>query len=59
LTTYCTYGPISDAGEVFVKVIYDHRVMDGRCVARCLEDLEDVLHTEILAELRSLRRGAA
>jgi hypothetical protein len=53
-TSLFTFGPISPSGEVVVKVIYDHRVMDGRCVARCLSDLEKVLHTEILAELRSL-----
>ena len=30
LTTYFTYGPIGDDGRVTLKVIYDHRVMDGR-----------------------------
>ena len=33
LTTYLTFGPISASGEVNVKIIYDHRVMDGRTVA--------------------------
>jgi hypothetical protein len=54
LTTYLTFGPISPQGEVNVKIIYDHRVMDGRCVARCLNDLEEVLNTRILNELRTM-----
>jgi hypothetical protein len=53
LTTYLTYGPISPQGEVTAKIIYDHRVMDGRTVARCLHDLEQVLNTEILGELHA------
>ena len=57
LTTYLTFGPISPQGEVNVKIIYDHRVMDGRCVARCLNDLEETLNTRILAELKSMIPG--
>jgi hypothetical protein len=53
LTTYLTYGPISERGEVTVKIIYDHRVMDGRGVARALNDLEDVLNTTMVDELRA------
>jgi hypothetical protein len=56
-TTLFTFGPIAPSGEVVVKVIYDHRVMDGRCVARCLNALEKVLHTEVLIELRTLARS--
>jgi hypothetical protein len=52
LTTYFTYGPIAASGEVTVKIIYDHRVLDGRTVARCLMDLEDVLDGVIGKELR-------
>lgn len=51
LTTYFTFGPISPEGKVTVKIIYDHRVMDGRGVANCLQTLEDVLHTTLLDEL--------
>jgi hypothetical protein len=54
LTTYLTYGPISAHGDVNVKLIYDHRVMDGRTVARALVTLEEVLNGEILGELREL-----
>jgi hypothetical protein len=57
LTTYLTFGPISAAGEVNVKIIYDHRVMDGRTVARCLNDLEEMLNTRILEELTAMIPG--
>jgi hypothetical protein len=54
LTTTLTYGPIDPAtGQVTVKLIYDHRVLDGAYVARRLADIEDVLHGAILAELRN------
>lgn len=58
LTTYLTFGPISPAGEVVVKVVYDHRVMDGRHVARALQALETTLNTDIVAELRAARTTA-
>jgi hypothetical protein len=51
LTTYATFGPISPTGAVTAKIIYDHRVMDGRTVARALVDLEAVLGNEIVNEL--------
>jgi hypothetical protein len=52
LTTYLTFGPISPDGRVVAKIIYDHRVMDGRTVARCLIDLEQVLREDMVKELR-------
>ncbi|WP_337173246.1 hypothetical protein [Paludisphaera sp.] len=52
LTTTLTYGPIDpEAGRVVVKLIYDHRVLDGAFVARRLRDIEDALHGPILREL--------
>jgi hypothetical protein len=59
LTTYFTFGRISPAGAVEAKLIYDHRVMDGGTVARCLNTLDEVLHTDVLAELRQQQRRAA
>ncbi len=54
LTTTLTYGPIDPAtGQVTVKLIYDHRVLDGAYVARRLRDIEEVLNGAVLAELRS------
>jgi hypothetical protein len=55
LTTTLNYGVIGADGGVDVRVIYDHRVMDGATLARALADLERVLTCEILAELRYLR----
>jgi pyruvate/2-oxoglutarate dehydrogenase complex dihydrolipoamide acyltransferase (E2) component len=58
LTTYFTFGPVSPEGVVTLKIIYDHRVMDGRHVARALVDLERVMNGEILQELKGLRSAA-
>ena len=52
LTTTLTFGPIDAWGKVLVKIIYDHRVLDGAYVARRLVDLEETLQGMILEELR-------
>jgi hypothetical protein len=52
LTTTLTYGPISPSGQVIVKLIYDHRVLDGAYIARRLQDIETTLTGPILDELR-------
>jgi hypothetical protein len=52
LTTTLTFGPIDAWGKVTVKIIYDHRVLDGAYVARRLVDLEQTLNGAILEELR-------
>jgi hypothetical protein len=54
LTTYFCFGPISDTGKVTLKIIYDHRIMDGRHVARALTDMERILNATILEELRGM-----
>ena len=51
LTTYFTFGPIQKNGDVVARIIYDHRVMDGRDVARCLGDLDEILSKTIVQEL--------
>jgi len=58
LTTLLTFGPISATGEVVVKIIYDHRVLDGANVARFLAELEQTLGSEILSELGSMASSA-
>jgi hypothetical protein len=55
LTTTLNYGVIDTDGLVDVRIIYDHRVLDGATIARALEELERVLKCEILTELRRLR----
>jgi len=53
----CTlnYGVIDERGDVEVRIIYDHRVLDGATVARVLADLEQVLNGAIVNELGYLR----
>lgn len=51
LTTLLTYGPISSRGRVSVRLIYDHRVLDGSTVARALARMEAILNGPILEEL--------
>jgi hypothetical protein len=62
LTSTLNYGVIQPDGAVSVRIVYDHRVMDGATVARALVCLESVLNGEILAELeeeaKALRRAA-
>jgi hypothetical protein len=52
LTSVLNYGVIDANGSVDVRLVYDHRVLDGATVARSLEEMERVLKCEILAELR-------
>jgi hypothetical protein len=59
LTTTMTYGPIDRSGKVTVKLIYDHRVLDGAYIARRLQEIEETLHTTILEELRRDKVAAA
>jgi hypothetical protein len=53
LTATLTFGPIDADGRVSVKLIYDHRVLDGAYVARRLSDIEDALRGPVLGELRA------
>jgi hypothetical protein len=54
LTTTLNYGVIEQDGSVDVRIIYDHRTLDGGTVARALADMERFLLHEIVAELRYL-----
>jgi hypothetical protein len=62
LSTSLTYGPVDAHGQVEVAILFDHRVADGATLARVLQELEQALTTEILAELQQLaalqRRGS-
>jgi hypothetical protein len=59
VTSNFTVGPIDSAGRATARIVYDHRVMDGRDVARALVDIEATLNGEVLAELRALRAKEA
>lgn len=54
LTSNMTYGPLNEDGRCRVTISYDHRLMDGHVVASALHDLEQMLHTQIVDELRHL-----
>jgi len=54
LTTLLNYGVMSSDGVLDVRIIYDHRVMNGVTVARALLRLEEILNSVILDEVRSL-----
>lgn len=55
LTTTVTYGVFEPDGRVTVRLIFDHRVMDGALPSRALAELEEVLNGEILEELQRMR----
>jgi hypothetical protein len=59
LTTFLNYGWIGDDGSVDVRILYDHRVMDGANVARALQRLETILNTAVADELKGYDREAS
>jgi hypothetical protein len=56
LTATVNYGVIANDGTVDVRIVYDHRVLDGATVARALARMEQVLYTTICSELLELQR---
>lgn len=58
LTTLFNYGPIDTDGRVNVRIMYDHRVMDGATVARALERFETILNGPIADEVAALAEPA-
>jgi hypothetical protein len=59
LTSTLTYGIFAADGSIEVRLVFDHRVLDGVEPACALQDLERTLNGPILAELRSLQTRAA
>lgn len=57
LTAVLNYGIIDAHGNVPVRIMYDHRVLDGSMVARTLARVEEKLNGPVLAELRALPRA--
>jgi hypothetical protein len=57
-TTLLNYGPITADGKVNVRVIYDHRTLDGATVAQALACLENKLSVAILEELVHMGGGS-
>lgn len=61
LSSVFTFGPVGPDGSVLLRLVFDHRVMDGAPAARALVETEAALRGEVLAELRALapaRRAA-
>ncbi len=61
-TTTIHYGAVDSRGQVTMRLTFDHRVIDGSGVSSALNEMETMLHTEILAEVTGLapaRRLAA
>ncbi len=59
LTTLLNYGVMSDDGVLDVRIIYDHRVMDGATVARALARLEEILNSAIKDEVAGMADAPA
>jgi len=56
---FLTYGMIGADHRCPVRLMFDHRVVDGVPVARALVRLEAVLNTTIIEELRTMGAAAA
>lgn len=50
-TSLLNFGTIEADGQVDLRLIYDHRVLDGASVARALKRLEEVLNDQIAGDL--------
>jgi hypothetical protein len=58
-TSMLHYGLFTEAGDLDVRLTWDHRVTDGAVAARILVELERTLQGNILAELTRMRRAGA
>lgn len=56
-TIMLNYGPIDRAGGVDVRMIYDHRTLDGGTVGRALARLEETLNGVVAEELMGLSKA--
>ncbi|GGG17279.1 hypothetical protein GCM10010924_52920 [Rhizobium wenxiniae] len=54
LTTLLNWGPIEEDGTISVRILYDHRVMDGATVARALARFEAILNDDVASEVKQL-----
>jgi hypothetical protein len=57
LTSVFTFGPVKPDGSLLLRLMFDHRVLDGVAAARGLAETENALRTVVLGELRSLAGG--
>lgn len=54
LTTTIHYGRFDEAGNLPLRITFDHHVLDAAVVARAMVELEGILKNEILTELREM-----
>ena len=54
VATTINYGPFDAEHRLDVRLHFDHRVYDGMTAARALAEIEEVLETEIAAELQKM-----
>lgn len=59
ITSSLHYGSLESDGTLPMRWTFDHRVLDGAVVARALVEMENVLLTEVLAEISSPAHAAA
>ena len=59
LTASLHYGLLDEAGNLDVRLTFDHRVLDGATAARTLVELEGTLLGAICTELQGMRRALA
>jgi hypothetical protein len=59
LTSMLHFGLFTDAGEIDMRLTWDHRVLDGAVAARILVEVEKALRGEILTELNQMREPTA
>jgi hypothetical protein len=57
LTSMLHYGLFDDAGQLDVRLTFDHRVMDGADATRVLVAVEQTLQDDLLAELLQMRQA--
>jgi hypothetical protein len=51
ITSLLNFGTIGPDGQVDLRLVYDHRVLDGATVARALKRLEEALNDQVASEL--------
>jgi len=51
LTSLLNFGRIDAEGNVDIRLVYDHRVLDGARIARKLKRLEEILNDEVAGDL--------
>jgi hypothetical protein len=59
ITMHMYYGVPEKNGEILVQLGFDHRVFDAYTLVKANSELETVLNTELLDELRAIKEKAS